>query len=116
MTTTVINDWHDLDAVRTDLSGDFELGQNLDSDTSGYDEYVDTSDGWEPIGDSDNEFTGSFDGQGYKINDLYIDRSNTDYVGLFGYMDTGGVVENVGVVDVNITGDGEVGGLVGRNN
>jgi len=40
--------------------------------------------GFEPIGTSSNQFTGSFDGQGYKITGLYINRPNSDG-GLFGY-------------------------------
>jgi len=46
---------------------------------------------------------------------LYINRSETDYVGLFGSIDEEGYVRNVGVVDANVSGDWYVGGLVGEN-
>ena len=35
---------------------------------------------------------------------------------MFGYTGSTGVVENVGLIDVNITGDSRVGGLIGTNN
>ena len=71
--------------------------------------------GFDPIGDPNNPFIGSFDGDGHEVTGLYINRSDESYVGLFGHADTSSVVENIGVVDVNITGDGNAGGLLGRN-
>ena len=112
-----IFDWYDLNDVRNHLSGNYVLANDLDETTDGYEEHASETanggDGWEPIGDNDNNFEGTFDGQGYEIKDLYIDRPNTNYVGLFGFTDTGSVVENIGVVDVDITGEWRVGGLVG---
>jgi len=112
---TEISDWHDLDDVRNDLSGDYILVNNLDSETDGYDDLVDTEDGWNPIGDSYNGFSGDFDGNNYVIDDLYINRPNEDYVGLFGYIQDDSVITNVGVVNVNITGSSSVGSIIGRN-
>jgi len=109
-----IEDWHDLDAVRDDLDGDYILMNDLDEDTDGYDELVDTEDGWEPIGYDDNEFTGTFDGDEHEIRDLYIDHPNTNYIGLFGYIDDG-EVRNIGVVNADVSGYWYVGGVVGVN-
>ncbi|MDY6915778.1 MAG: PKD domain-containing protein [Candidatus Cloacimonadota bacterium] len=39
-------------------------------------------DGWKPIGEDDNDFTGSYNGYNYIISNLFIDRN--DYTGLFG--------------------------------
>ena len=81
-----------------------------------------TNEGWEPIGFYssifDNaSFTGDFDGQGNTISNLFINRSSTRYVGLFGYVGSGGAVKNVGLQDPVVTGDDDsVGGLVGWNN
>ncbi|MFW5953647.1 MAG: GLUG motif-containing protein [Candidatus Natronoplasma sp.] len=112
-----IEDWHDLDEVRDDLNGDYILMNDLDEDTDGYDELVDTEDGWEPIGDSDDEkdveFNGTFDGDGYEIRDLYIDRSDEDSLGLFGWSE--GRLVNISLVNTNVSGDSYVGGLVGVN-
>ena len=90
----------------------------VDVDANGTDQWNGDSNpnGFDPIGESSSgdEFTGTFDGDGHTISDLYIDRGSTDYVGLFGYVD-GGTVEDVGVENVDITGNNDVGGLVGQN-
>ncbi|MFO7793733.1 MAG: GLUG motif-containing protein [Candidatus Nanohaloarchaea archaeon] len=70
--------------------------------------------GFKPIGEYDTEFTGSFDGQGYEVDTLYIDRVEEN-IGLFGFTE-GSIVKNTGLVNNDITGaNSRVGGLVGRN-
>jgi len=129
--TKGIWDWYDLDAMRDNLSGNYLLMNDLDSTTAGYEElaYPTANDGkgWEPIGslsvDPINEhrvdpidaFTGSLDGQGYEIRDLYITRPDEDGVGLFGSVSGGVVIENLGVVNAQVTGHFYVGSLVGEN-
>jgi hypothetical protein len=71
------------------------------------------AEGWEPIGTYADRFTGTFDGQEHVIENLFIDRSGTDAVGLFGWFDSGGEVKNVGLENVDVTGHGAVGGLIG---
>jgi len=59
-------------------------------------------------------FSGVFDGDGHTISHLVI--AGGSYLGLFGHVFPHAVVENLGVVEVNITGSGfRVGGLVGDN-
>ena len=71
---------------------------------------------FEPIGTSwSNPFNGTFDGKGYKITNLYINRSSTDCVGLFGRTGSGSKITNVGLEEVNVNGSNEVGGLAGYN-
>ena len=68
-----------------------------------------------PIGDAINPFTGTFDGQNHSIYRLYLNNPTTGDQGLFGV--TQGVdsyISNLNLVDVNITGQGNVGSLVGR--
>lgn len=88
---TSITDWSDLDSIRNNLATDFVLENDLDSNTAGYDTYASSNansgNGWDPIGSSSNPFTGSLDGQGYTIADLYIDRTSELQVGLFEYGD-----------------------------
>ena len=114
-----IADWHHLDNVRNHLDSDFILMNDLNAATAGYELLAglaaDGGKGWEPIGVLGVSFTGSFDGQVYEIRDLFIDRDDEDGVGLFGAVDDGGVIQNVGVVSVNVTGSDGVGGLVGDN-
>jgi uncharacterized repeat protein (TIGR02543 family) len=107
-------DWYDLDAVRDNLGSSYILMNDLDSTSAGYDELASASasdgKGWQPIG----TFIGVFDGQGYEIRDLFINRPDEDHVGLFGYA-AAGVIEDVNVVNVTMTGLYFVGGLVGQN-
>ena len=60
-------------------------------------------------------FTGTFDGQGKTISNLFINRGSTNNVGLFGYVGSGGSVKNVGLKDPVVTGNVYVGGLVGNS-
>jgi hypothetical protein len=120
-----IHDWYDLDACRDNLGGNYLLMNDLDSTTAGYVELAgETANGgrgWEPIGTSDAGFTGSFNGQGHEIRDLFINRPDQDYVGLFAHVswihpvESVGVIQNVGVVDAKVTGYYRVGALVGHN-
>jgi len=114
-----IRDWYDLDAIKDDLSGHCVLMNDLDSTTAGYEELAsETANqgrGWEPIGTSDDQFTGSFNGQGYEIKDLFINRPDEIHVGLFGEVGQEGVTKDVGVVNVTVIGDCYVGGLVGHS-
>ena len=123
--TIEIRDWYDLDAVRDNLGGSYLLMDDLDSTTAGYmelaSEITNGGRGWEPIGTSDYGFTGSFNGQGHEIRDLFINRPDQDYVGLFAHIswthpvENVGVVENVRVVNADVTGSSQVGVLVGHN-
>jgi len=114
-----IHDWYDLDAVREDLNHDYVLMNDLDEDTDGYDELVNTEEGWKPIGyynrDQNSEFNGTFDGDGYEIIDLYINRPETRDVGLFGSINNGAEITNLGIVDAEVNGDHYVGALIGYN-
>jgi hypothetical protein len=65
-------------------------------------------------------FTGVFDGAGHVIHNLTIGTAETlnDYLGLFGQIDTGGEVKNLGLENVSITGGNGswyLGGLCGGN-
>ena len=82
-----------------------------DINCSGFD-YGDGK-GFRPIGNSSSKFTGRFDGKGYKITHLYINRIN--HVGLFGYTGSGSEIMGVGLEEVSIRGNDYVGGFVGTN-
>ena len=88
--------------------------------TISYDLETPINQGFDPVGTYDVEqanFTGSFDGQNHTIRNLSIVRIDFDdnCVGLFGATVVGGEVKNVGVINVNITGESYVGGLIGYN-
>jgi hypothetical protein len=114
-----IRDWYDLDAIRDDLSGPYVLMNDLGFTTAGYQELASETanqgKGWEPIGTADDQFIGSFDGQGYEIRDLFINRPDEDHVGLFGEVGQEGVTKDIGMVNVTVIGADYVGSLVGHS-
>jgi len=59
-------------------------------------------------------FMGVFDGSSHTIS--YLTIMGESYLGLFGYLESGAEVKDLGLVDVNVTGLGDyIGGLVGAN-
>ncbi len=72
------------------------------------------SQGWKPIGNHDFMFTGSYDGLGHKIDNLYINRPGEDNIGLFGYILNPAVVANIALTNADITGGRCVGAVAGR--
>lgn len=65
------------------LGTDIELNEGYTVTASNY-----ACKQWTPIGDSENKFSGTFDGCGHSINGLYIDASLFFYTGLFGQTDS----------------------------
>ncbi len=68
--------------------------------------------GFDPIGDFESPFEGSYDGAGLEISGLTINRDEEQYVALFG-LNNGATIKNTRVINVSIAGDEYVGGLVG---
>ena len=66
--------------------------------------------GWMPIGNEAPFFQGTYDGNGFVIDSLFIDRPTEDMVGLF---KEAGKITNLGVTQANITGGNRVGGIIG---
>jgi len=88
--------------------------QVSDIDASGTSEW-NNGKGFDPIGSAFNLFTGAFEGADHTVSELNINRGSTDDVGLFGGIGSGGRLENASLKNVDITGAGRVGGLVGVN-
>ncbi|MDH4367673.1 MAG: hypothetical protein OEV57_06040, partial [Dehalococcoidia bacterium] len=116
-----IRTWYDLEAIRDNLSGHHVLMNDLDSTTAGYQELASPTandgKGWHPIigAGGDPPFTGTLDGQGYEIRDLFIDLPGIGYVGLFSIVGESGRIENVGVVNADVNSTAYIGSLVGVN-
>ena len=105
----------------------YELLADLDFDTNGNgtadagDAWWNDGAGWEPIGAPYEEFYGillgafhaTFEGNGHTLSNLFVDGG--DYSGLFGAIRSSGAVRGVALIDVDVTGENPVGGLVGRN-
>ena len=128
-----------LNFVRNELGGQYELKNNLDfASPSSYatgeinNNYrpnttniaLANNTGFTPIGGFNNPFTGTFDGDSFTISNLYsnINGTNTTYIGLFGAVGTRGIVQNIGLLNAYVTGTGIgtsnviIGGIVGYNN
>jgi hypothetical protein len=94
----------------------FKLGANIEYDTSTENNY--TAIGSILSDEVNHPFEGTFDGDGHTVSGIRIYKGGSDqfsnsYQGLFGYMRQG-TVKNVTLSDANITGYGNVGGIVGR--
>ena len=69
---------------------------------------------WTPIGTSyDNEYIGTFNGQGHTISGLYFNDTSKDFVGLFGFS-SNATIQNVGVVNSYFNGKNAVGAVCGN--
>ncbi|MDG5767778.1 T9SS type A sorting domain-containing protein [Balneolales bacterium ANBcel1] len=98
--------------------------QIADIDASATAEWNDGA-GFEPIGDDTIPFTGNYNGNGYEIDGLYINRPGEYYTGLFGYIKDASI-SNIGLIENAIVGqtggadtvsvEGQyIGGLIGYN-
>ena len=67
--------------------------------------------GFHPI----EPFSGTFDGAGREISDLYINRPETNTIGLFSRLAEDGIAKGVVLVDAWVKGKNSVGALVGFN-
>ena len=68
--------------------------------------------GWTHIGTHITPFAAIFDGNGYRISNLYINRASRSYAGLFGY--SAGALRNIGLEQTYVSGFYNAGGLVGN--
>jgi len=110
-----------LDAVRDEpdayyqLCGNIDLTAYLASGGEGYEKWG--ASGWMPLGNQVAPFTGSFDGAGYTISGLRINRPTVNEIGLFGLVNSGGTIQNLTVNltdNVNSSTGRNCGGLVGH--
>lgn len=136
-----INSLADLSEIRNNLTGDglygsndgcpvqgcrgFELAQDLDFDTNGNgqfdegDDYWNQGKGWLPIAHrvigAEPGFSTIFDGNGYQIKNLSINRPDEWGVGLFSFLQQGAKVKNLGLTGraSNVVGRETVGALAG---
>lgn len=102
----LIEDVDDLNEVRRNLTASFKLVNNINLGIAPHN----TGSGWTPIAGA---YTGTFDGNGKVILNLFINRGTTDSVGLFDLFN--GTVKDLGFINPNVTGRDNVGVLAGRN-
>lgn len=97
----------------TDDNGNGNLFDDTNDATS-----AGNNDGFKPIGSNPTSFKGYYNGNGYTINGICINRANTQYVGLFGYFYSSlnfpyNRIENLYLSNVNISGKDHVGSICG---
>lgn len=108
-----IDDCQDLQSMRRDLGGSFSVVNNIDcTDTQMYN----NGDGFEPVGNESEPFTGNLDGNGYWIYAPNIDRPDQDFIGLFGVTSNAVISDFTYSSDASSIGFTKVGSIVGQMN
>ena len=91
------------------LDGHYILTQDIDaSETAEWN----GGKGFEPIGGGE-PFTGSLDGQGFRISDLLIHRPSEHNVGLFSRVEDAGAIRDLALEGGKVTGERSVGAIAG---
>ncbi len=112
----VITTLTDLQNMNNDLDAYYVLANDIDaSGTAAWN----GGEGFVPIGNSVTPFQGQFDGGGFTITGLTINRPTEDNLGLFGYVQVDDDylsvdIRNLTLASVDITGDDNIGGLAGQ--
>lgn len=94
-----------IDNVNYSWNAVYELMNDIDASASN------SGAGFLPIGNEDNPFSGKFDGNGYSIKNLYINRPTSVLIGLFGSCQNA-VISDLTLDSVYIVGYYFVGGLI----
>jgi FG-GAP repeat protein/type IX secretion system substrate protein/HYDIN/CFA65/VesB family protein/GLUG motif-containing protein len=130
------DDLIELSAMTHDWDKYFSQTDNIDmagtdslniGDHDGVLETAEVPMGFSPIGDSPTSgdrqevaFSGSYNGNGYTISNLYINRPEEGLIGFFGYVKDVShtqktAIKSINLLDIDINGHGYTGGLVGWN-
>lgn len=94
----------------------FKMINDIDLDVAPYNTGV----GWTPIGSSGNgpasatEFYGIFNGNKFVVRNLYINNPASSFQGLFGDVQGGATIKNLGVEGANVTAGDHSGVLAGQ--
>ena len=102
---TIIKTAAQLQSIKDDLNGKYILMNDIDL----------TGFNWTSIGDATNKFAGELNGNGYVIKNLVINKTSSDYQGLFGYIDRTALIKNLGMENVNVKAKNYAGAIVGYN-
>ena len=123
--TSNINSPHSLQLIAANLNGTYDITSSLDLSVAANSAEIWSSAGFDPIGTTPNSdtdegplaysFTGYVEGNYQTIQSLYINRPETNNVGLFGYVDSGATVRDVILNDASVLGNFDVGGIAGTN-
>ncbi len=111
-----IGSFDDLLAIDQDLTANYVLTDHI--------EFPEEEPPIAPLGFEEEEyegdnfaFTGTLDGQGFEIRNFEIEGFSSytnSGAGLFGNIGEGGTVRNLNIVNIEVSGNDDVGALVGR--
>ncbi|MDO9552978.1 MBG domain-containing protein, partial [Rhodonellum sp.] len=108
-----IENWEHLFNIRNFPTNYFILNNDLNAASSGYETYAaetaNSGAGWLPPSSLTNIY---FDGKGYRIIDLFINREDSEYIGLFGNL-SNSTIKNLTLKDFDVEGANYTGTLVG---
>ncbi len=112
--STAIHTPHQLELMTMDPTASYQLANNIDltsamnnpADIWASDAAINSGTGFIPVGKSGTPFTGTLNGEGNIINDLYINQTAND-TGLFGDVAYPATINNLGITNANVnyTGD-----------
>ncbi len=94
---------------------DKHFKQIADIDVENYCKLRDFSGGWQPVGREEGGFRGTFDGNNYIICGLRMEFPAEDNIGLFAVAESGAIVRNLILENVEVQGRHNVGAVAGKN-
>lgn len=101
--TVYINTPQEMELIRQNPNGYYKLSADIDMSM------YQNGDGWKPI----PEFGGIFEGRGYKISNIKVDRDSERYCGLFGKVTSTATLSEIVLVNVEVNGGEYTGALAG---
>ena len=104
-----VHDVYDLQNINAKRDGRYILAGDIDATAT---THWNSGEGFAPLGNGGNAFTGRFDGAGHTLRGLYINRQDDFEIGLFGSV-KGATIENLSLRDGNVKSEDYVGGIVG---
>lgn len=115
----LVNDIQDLQDINLFLNGNYALSRNINGSVT---KNWNDGKGFKPlkleIRENPTPFSGNFDGNEFSIFDLYINRPEESFIGLFGmikgYESCHTSIMNINLTNFQITGNKYVGGVVGH--
>ena len=110
----LVNNVEDLQNIMSFLHANYALSCNINASET---ESWSGGRGFKPLTYKNLPFSGNFDGNGFTISNIYINRSDEKFVGLFGlakgYESLHTHIENLSLKNFKITGRTYVGALAG---
>ncbi len=115
--TTQITTVAELQMMKIDINENYTLMNDIDASSTSI---WNSGEGFEPVGtgpwiEPDSHFTGSVDGQDHEISGVFINRPSMDYIGILGYLGSGGEIHSVRVIDADVSGRDYIGRIMGFN-